>query len=143
MRIATKVFLVLVFCGVIGMQLSGWKPSAASDIEPQDASYLDRRIGQLESRLGLIESSLRTLEQQAISQRSSSSIQPARDPDTALVRSEVAILSARLREVECGLLHLDERTLSASAKEARKRMSSQNDPCRLNPETALELSTRR
>lgn len=144
MRIATKVFLVLVFCWLIGMQAGGYRqPSSAAGIEPQDVSYLDRRISLLENRLGSMESSLRMLEQQSMSQRSGAS-QSARDPETALLRSELAILSARLREVECGLVHLDERTLSASAKEAQKRMSAQaNDPCRLNPETSVQLSTRR
>ena len=145
MRIVNKVLLVLVFFGLIGMQAGGSRqPSAASAIEPQDAAYLDRRISMLENRLGSIESSLRMLEQQATSQRSGATGQPARDPETALVRSEVAILNARLREVECGLVHLDERTLSSSAKEARKRTNAQTaDPCRLDPETSVQLSTRR
>ncbi len=144
MRIVTKVLLVLVFCGVIGMQVGGYRQQAsASGIEPQDESYLDRRISLLETRLGSIESTIRMLGQQATSQRSAPS-QPTRDPEIALLRSEVEILNARVRELECGLVHLDERTLSANAKEARKRMnSSANDPCRLNPETSVQLSTRR
>lgn len=144
MRVLTKVLLALVLCGVIGMQVGGYRqPSSASGIEPQDASYLDRRISLLENRLGSIESSVRMLGQQATSQRSVPS-QPTRDPEIALLRSEIEILNARLRELECGLVHIDERTLSANAKEARKRMNaSANDPCRLNPETPVQLSTRR
>ncbi|MFY9607359.1 MAG: hypothetical protein WAU45_01930 [Blastocatellia bacterium] len=143
MRVLTKV-LFLVLCGVIAMQVAGNRQStSASGIEPQDAAYLDRRISLLENRLGSIESSLRMLGQQAMSQRSAPT-QPTRDPEVALLRSEVAILNARVRELECGLVHLDERTLSATAKEARKRMNaSANDPCRLNPETSVQLSTRR
>jgi hypothetical protein len=145
MRILTKLLLVLVFCGVIGMQVGGYRqPSSASGIEPQDAAYLDRRIGLLENRLGSIESTLRMLEQQAMSQRSGSASQPTRDPETALFRGEVEILNARVRELECGLVHLDERTLSANAKEVRKQMNAQtNDHCRLNPETPVQLSPRR
>jgi hypothetical protein len=143
MRIVTKVLLVLAFCGVIGIQVSGYRPPSASAIEPQDTGYLDRRISMLETRLSSIESTVRTLQQQAMSQRPAPS-QPARDPETALLRSELEIMNARVREVECGLAHLDERTLSANAKEARKRMSAQpNDPCRLNPDTPIQLSLRR
>lgn len=144
MRVLTKIFLTLVLCGVIGMQLAGYrKPSSAAGIEPQDASYLDRRISLLENRLGSIESSVRMLGQQSMSQRSAPS-QPTRDPEIALLRSEVEILNARVRELECGLMHLDERTLSATAKQARKGTNAPaNDPCRLNPETSVQLSTRR
>lgn len=144
MRIRTKVLLLLVFCGVIGMQVGGYRePSSAAAVEPQDASYLDRRISMLETRLSSLESSLRTLQQQAMSQRPAAS-QATRDPETALLRSELEVLNARVRELECGLVHLDERTLSASAQEARKRMNAQtNDPCRLNPETSVQLSSRR
>ncbi|HWO01695.1 MAG TPA: hypothetical protein VNS63_20730 [Blastocatellia bacterium] len=144
MRILIKVLLVAVFCGVIGMQVSRYRqPASASGIEPQDVSYLDRRISMLENRLNSIESSLRTLEQQAMSQRSGASL-PARDPETAIFRSELDILNARVRQLDCGLAQLDERTLSANAKEIRKRTNAQaNDPCRLNPETPLQLSPRR
>lgn len=145
MRVLTKVVLALALAGVIATQVVGSRqPASASGIEPQDPAYLDRRINMLETRLGSIESSLRMLSQQAMSQRAAPS-QPARDPEIALLRSEVEILNARVRELECGLVHIDERTLSAGAKEARKRMntSQTNDPCRLNPETSVQLSTRR
>lgn len=144
MRIATRALLVAGFCGLIGMQAGGSRqPSSASVIEPQDASYLDRRISMLENRLGSMESSLRMLEQQTRSQGSATG-QTARDPETAVLRSELAILNARMRELECGLVHLDERTLSPAARESQKRIGAQsNDPCRLNPQTPLQLSTRR
>ena len=144
MRPLTKIFLVVFLGGVIGMQVAAYRnPSSASGIEPQDASYLDRRISLLENRLGSLESSVRMLGQQATSQRSAPT-QPTRDPEVALLRSEVEILNARLRELECGVVHLDERTLSANAKEARKRTNaSANDPCRLDPETSVQPSTRR
>jgi hypothetical protein len=48
-------------------------------------------------------------------------------------------VKGRLRELECGLVHLDERTLPASAK---ARQTEPRDPCRLNPETPVRLSTR-
>lgn len=144
MRILPRVILISVFCALIGIQPGGnRRVSSAAGLEPQDVSYLDRRVSILETRLGSIESSLRSLEQQALSQRPAAS-QPARDPESALFRSELEILKARLREVECGLAHIDERTLSASVREARKRMNAEpNEPCRLNPEASVPISPRR
>jgi len=125
----------LILCAVLGTGVEGHR-------ETQDTIYLDRRISMLETRLNTIESSVRTLEQQALISRSSAA-PTARDPEVALLRSEVEILMARIRELDCGLARLDERTLSATAKEARKRTQPAQDPCRLNPETPLQLSPRR
>lgn len=110
----------------------------------QDAVYLDRRISMLETRLSSIESSLRNVQQQAMASERSTATQPARDPEVMLLRSEVEILNSRLRELECALVRLDERTLSPSAREARKRTAAQpSDPCRVNPEMPIQLSPRR
>lgn len=116
----------------------------ASTTAAQDTVYLDRRISMLETRLNSIESSLRTIQQQSMSSERSISPQPTRDPEVNLLRSEVEILSSRLREVECALVRLDERTLSPSAREARKRSGTQpGDPCRVNPDMPIQLSPRR
>ena len=140
-----KVVLTLVFCAVIVAVAGGYrKPSSASAVEPQDAVYLDRRLSMLETRLSSIESSLRMLQQQTSTSQPSYPTPTTRDPETQLLQSEVAILTGRVREVECGLVHLDERTLPASAKESRRQASGQpKDPCRLNSETPVQLSTHR
>ena len=146
MRNTVIVLALLIFSAVAGAAIENAleRPaSAAGTAGAQDAAYLDRRISLLETKIYSIESSVRTLEQQAMMSRSASG-QPTRDPETALLRSEVEILKARLRELECGLARLDERTLSAAAKESRKRAGAQaQDPCRLDPETPLQLSPRR
>ncbi|HMG32407.1 MAG TPA: hypothetical protein VKM94_00610 [Blastocatellia bacterium] len=113
-------------------------------IEPgaQDVMNLDRRISVLEQRLFTIESSVNRLQQQAFSQRST----PApgqNDVEMNLLRTQIELLMGRLREVECGLVHLDERTLPGTAKAARDRAGAQGrEPCRLNPETPILLSPR-
>lgn len=110
----------------------------------QDAVYLDRRISMLETRLNSIESSMRNLQQQAMASDRSTASQPPRDPEVNLLRSELEILNSRLRELECALVRLDERTLSPAAREARKRTGAQsNDPCRVNPDLSIQLSPRR
>ena len=146
MRVMTRVLSVLVFSALLGAAVKGNRePSAGSTSEgAQDTAYLDRRISMLETRFNTIESSIRNLEQQVMSSQRSSPGQPGRDPETSLLRSEVELLKGRVRELECGLVHLDERTLSVTSKEARKRTSGQFiDPCRLNPEAPVQLSTHR
>jgi len=147
MKITTRMISVFLLSALLGIAIGGYRErtSSAYASEPaQDAVYLDRRISTLEMRLSTIESSLRTLEQQAMSSQRMSQAQPTRDPETSLLRSQVELLIGRLRELECGLSHLDERTLSAAAKEAQKRVSGPStDPCRFNPETPLQLSPRR
>src|SRR5205809_2524242 len=147
MRITTRMLSVFLLTVLLGMAVGGLRArtSSAYPSEPaQDAVYLDRRISTLEMRLSTIESSLRMLEQQAMSSQRMTQAQPNRDPETSLLRSEVELLKGRLRELECGLVHLDERTLSVTAREARKRTSVQpSDPCRLNPEAPVQLSTHR
>jgi hypothetical protein len=81
---------------------------------------------------------------------SASGIEPQ---DPAYLDRRINMLETRLGSIESSLRMLsqqamsqrsDERTLSAGAKEARKRINAQaNDPCRLNPETPVQLSTRR
>ena len=143
MRMIAKAVSFLISFALIGSVLAGHRNvSSASLNEPQDTVYLDRRISMLETRLSSIESSLRMLQQQA----SAPSYQtPAtRDPETQLLQSEVAVLTGRVREVECGLVHLDERTLTSAARQARRQANAQPaDPCRLNSETPVQLSTHR
>ena len=141
---ALGALILLPFLG--GADAGGYRglSTDASINTAQDSVYLDRRISMLETRLNSIESSLRSLQQQSIAAERSVSPQPVRDPEVNLLRSEVEILNSRLREIECALVRLDERTLSTSAKDARKRMGTQPaDPCRVNPDMPIQLSPRR
>ena len=143
MQVTKRMLSMLLLSALLGLVIGyqGQRTSSAHASEsPQDPIYLDRRISTLEMRLGTIESTLRTLEQLASSQRITQG-QPSRDPETSLLRSEVEMLKIRLREIQCGLVHLDERTLSVTTKAAQKRVSGQStDPCRLNPETPVLLA---
>jgi len=137
---------VLVFCAVVATGVEAYRGKNSSEpaaVGAQDVMSLDRRISSLEQRLYSIESNISRLQQEAIGTRSSIQSQPGRDPELDRLRSEVELLNARVRELECGVVHLDERTLSATAKEARGRAGAQSkDPCRLNPETQVRLSSR-
>jgi outer membrane murein-binding lipoprotein Lpp len=137
---------ILVFCAVVATGVEAYRGKNSSEpaaVGAQDALGLDRRISSLEQRLYSMESSISRLQQEAIGTRSSIQSQPGNNLELDKLRSEVEMLNARVRELECGVAHLDERTLSAAAKEARGRAGAQSkDPCRLSPETPVRLSSR-
>ena len=121
-----------------------WKPAAgageAAAPPPQDLIRIESRLTQMEQRFYSIEASIRSLEQQArLSDMTAG--RAARDPEVVLLRSDVEALRRRLAEVECGLSRLDERTLTAAARKAR-RGAGAGDPCRLNPDAPLSLPAR-
>lgn len=145
MRMISTVLCVVVLSPVFGTGVgTGAADYRGATASAQDAAYLDRRISMLETRLNSIESNMRSLQQRAMTSERSTATQPARDPEVMLLRSEVEILNSRLRELECALVRLDERTLSPGAREARKRTGAQSsDPCRVSPDTPIQLSPRR
>lgn len=140
---------VFLICAAIAISVKAYTSAAANHPSAapasQDINSLDRRLSTLEQRLYAIESNINRLEQQAISSRSSTPTPttPLRDPEVNRLLSEVETLKGRVRELECGVVHLDERTLSASTKEAQRRTGGQSkDPCRVNSETPVKLSMR-
>ncbi|HYG12031.1 MAG TPA: hypothetical protein VD835_18935 [Pyrinomonadaceae bacterium] len=138
--------LVLVLVLVAAVAAYTGKPALitgeAATVPPQDVARIESRISLLEQRFYSIETSIRGLEQQS----RLSSIAPGRterDPEVGLLRAEVEALRQRLAEIECGLVRVDERTLTAAAKEARRKSGgSPGDPCRLNADAPLRLPAR-
>jgi hypothetical protein len=138
MRISGFIGAVILGAVIASAMSSHRADTAAAPANPtQDTMYLDRRISALEQRFNLLESSVRNMEQQALLSRRSSA-QAQRDQEVGLIRSELEVLKGRMRIVECGLIHLDERTLSPSARAGLSPQQSK-DPCRLRPETPLQL----
>jgi len=134
-KIAIGLSLVIFFGA--GVVVKSFTPSSA-----QDSAFLDRRISLLEQRLNMLDSTVSRLQQQSIS--TSAPPQHARDPEMTLLRTEVELLKSRLKEIECGLTRLDERTLAPAAREAQKRTSAQTqNPCRLFPESPIQVSPHR
>jgi predicted nucleic acid-binding Zn-ribbon protein len=108
----------------------------------QDIMSLDRRINSLEQRLYGIESNISRLQQQMITSSRSTPAPISRDPEVDQLRNEIEVLKGRVRELECGMAHLDERTLSAGAKTRRGTGEQAKEPCRLNPEQPLPIKVR-
>lgn len=138
----------LFVMGVAGVILLITLPPA-SEGGGQDVYSLERRVNAVEQRFYSLESRLNRLEQQAIlSQRppgaaSTPTQQPLPDTEMALLRSEIEILSTRLKLVECGVTRLDERTLSAATREARRKAGAQAaDSCRQNADAPLQFPPR-
>jgi predicted nucleic acid-binding Zn-ribbon protein len=139
------VALVIVLCGVAGLIAKAYAARSSSPGKSmtvvQDVRSLDRRISSLELRLYSIETSINRLEQSSISPRTS--VPNTSAPEINQLRAEIQTMQLRLNEIECGLVKLDERTMNAAVREARKDAAARiADPCRVNPTTPLRLSTR-
>jgi len=130
----SNLVLFVVLCAVIGVMAS----ISRGNNSTQDPASLDRRLSLLEQRFYSIESSISRLQQYVATQRPSVPQPSTSDRDLILMREEVQRLELRMAEVECGLIKLDERTTPAAR---RNPTAKSNDPCRLNPDQTLRLST--
>jgi hypothetical protein len=142
--------ILLVF-----LALGGWRwmrfPSEdlTTTVYAQQDAMLDRRISQVEQRFYYLETRLDRLESasrypSALPGSSTASqvqiSQMRTDLDSA--RAELDSLRSRIGEVECGLLKVDERTLTPAARQRRRSAQGQTEPCRANPDGPITLSAR-
>ena len=138
------VLVLALAVAVVAYTGKSWERigEAATVSPPQDVTRIESRLSLLEQRFYSIETSIRSLEQQS-RVSSITTGRGERDPEVGLLRAEVEALRQRLSEAECGLARVDERTLTNAAKqERRKSATGAGDPCRLNADLPLRLSTR-
>jgi len=144
-KLKTWLITLLIIPGValIVMAGCGYGPSVSiATATTQDPATLDRRISMLEQRLYFMESRINRLEQSALAARPTPATDQRRQ-EIDLLRKEIETLKGHINEIECGLVKVDERTLTASLRELRRQDSNlYKDPCRLEPETPLRLSAR-
>lgn len=142
MQRAIRVFGFAVVC-VIAIALAiahtNQASSANAAMSAQDVMSLDRRISAFEQRLYILESHINQLQQQVQYAQRQPATSNTRDPEVERLRLELNLLQSRLGEVECGVLKLDERTLPAAA---RATQTKKTDPCRSQPNTPVQLSSR-
>ena len=139
MQRATRAFCFAIICFIVIAIAHLNKTSSASAALPaQDVMALDRRISAFEQRLYIMESHINQLEQQIQYAQRQPATSTTRDPEAERLRLEVNLLQARLAEIECGVKKLDERTLPQAVRATRKT----TDPCRLQPNTPVELPIR-
>ena len=130
----SNLVLVVVLFAAIGVMAS----ISRGNNSTQDPSSLDRRLSLLEQRFYSLESSISRLQQYVATQRPSVSQPSTSDRELILMREELQRLTLRMAEIECGLIKLDERTTPAAR---RNPTAKSNDPCRLNPDQTVRLST--
>jgi hypothetical protein len=114
-------------------------------VSAQTDSFLSQRISQIEQRFNQIESRLNRLE---IESRLPNMTVPRssenNETEVRLLRSQIETLQFQIAELECGVIKLDERTLSNAARQTRRQSEpgKENEPCRLNPSEPIRSITR-
>ena len=134
---AVAIISVVGLAGICMFRISSAARIDYSPSSQQEVLRLENRVNQMELRLYAIETSVRNLEQQ--SRRATVSPPAANREDWAGLRSEIQVLQQRLLTDECALAKLDERTLPADTRAARKKSGVVNYPCRMNFDTPLRL----
>jgi hypothetical protein len=148
LKFTSSLLIVAVSAAVGGGIFSAIIFKIQTPVSAQQDPFLSQRINRIEQQLSSIETRMIRLE-------SASRISPAitprgnetSDAETRLLRSQIELLQTRLAAIECGLLKLDERTLTPSAREARKKSAASFDDrasqrCRLTPNSPLQFLAR-
>jgi len=139
------IALGMILCAAIGIMANVYasKSSLASEglSASQDVNSLDRRISSLEQRFFLLEANVNRLQQASMVQRTPPLQSSNRDQEINLLIAELQTVQLRVKEIECGLVKLDERTKTPAVREAPQKDARSLDPCRLNPAMPLRLST--
>jgi hypothetical protein len=140
LRVGLYLLVLLGVAAGLSFILTG---KETNTVFAQQDPFLNSRINQIEQRFNSIETRINRLEQQPRFSEITPPTALNRDTEINLMRSQIETLQLRIAELECGLVKLDERTLTASARQARnKTNSNENDRCRLNSNTPLQLSAR-
>ena len=117
--------------------------NGTTTVHAQQDPFLSQRLNRIEQRFSTIETKLIQLENQSRFPTTSTDLNATRDIELQLIRSQINTLQLRMSEIECGVVRLDERTLSATAKANRKASGiNDNDLCRQAPNVPLQLSAR-
>ncbi|SRR5258706_1418266 len=149
-RQTTRQFLLYIFAvsGAAVLLYSGLLTFFGERVVPtafaQQDLFLSRRIDQIEQRFYTLESRMNRIEQDS---RRPSVGEPRITDSNAVeiqfLRTQLDSMRIRLGEAECGLLHIDERTLTPAARQARKKsVSAGTDNCRLDAGSPVQLSAR-
>lgn len=133
------------FVAVAALALSLYAVFAGRSVptaSAQNDMYLSRRIDQVEQRFYSLESRLNRLETSSSPSIMSPQVRGTNDVELQFLRTQIDGLRTRVGELECGLLRVDERTLPAASRTARRQLSRNAEPCRQDPARSVELSAR-
>lgn len=143
-----RAYLLLYFFAILGVAAVVYSIgftlfSGTTIVHAQQDPFLSQRLNRIEQRFSTIETKIIQLEQQSRFPSTQPDLTGVRDTELRLLRSQIDTLQLRISEAECGLIKLDERTLSAAARANRKNSGvGENDICRQVPNTLLQLSAR-
>ena len=111
--------------------------SELTSSEPgQDIMSVDRRVTTLEQHMYTLDSNLNQIQQQIMMLNRISSQPTGSSAEVQQLRIELDLLRSKVAEVECALAKLDERTLTTGKPKVRAGVK---DPCRLDPQTPIEI----
>ena len=127
---------MLIYNGLVGI----FGSSGAATVHAQTDPFLSRRVDMLEQRLYSLESRISSMQTQ-VQPPLIATMPSTTQTDVNFLRTQLDGMRIRLGEVECGLLRLDERTLTA-AQRRTNRTGSSSDRCRDNFGTPIMLSSR-
>ena len=108
----------------------------------QSDAFLSRRIDAIENRFYGLESRLNRLETESRPIGITPQTTRTDDLEIQFLRSQVDALRTRLGEAECGLLRLDERTLTPASRSTRDKAAVNAEPCRRDTSAVVKLSAR-
>lgn len=129
--------------GIYGGLAAVFGERAVPTVMAQQDPYLSRRIDSLEQRFYGIESRLNRIEQQSRPTTVTPQILNNNDTEIQFLRTQVDGIRTRIGEVECGLLRVDERTLTAAGRATRVAGGpKESDKCRAGSGSAVQLSAR-
>lgn len=145
MKHIERKLAVSYFVAVAAMALSVYAVFVGGSVRPASAQadmYLSRRIDQVEQRFYSLESRLNRLESSHPMPVTPSPSLAGNGVEMPFLRTQIDSLRTRVGELECSVLHLDERTLPASVKATRRAGAKMSDKCRQDADTPVELSAR-
>lgn len=139
--IMDRIKTVLAVAGTVVLVYAAFANLAGSGVqrvEAQSDIYLSRRIDLVEQRFYTLESRMNRIEMESRQPSLAAPRPTSSEIELQTLRSQIDSLRTRLGEAECGLLKLDERTLTA----AQRRTTSDAEPCRRNWGERILLSVR-
>jgi chaperonin cofactor prefoldin len=137
LRVGLTVFALLTVAAGLSFVFTG---QGANTVLAQQDPFLNNRINQIERQFNSIETRISRLEQQSRFPGVAPQTSLNRDAEFNQMRSQVESLQFRIDALECGLVKLDERTLTTTAKQARRKANpNETDRCRLDSNIPLQF----
>jgi chaperonin cofactor prefoldin len=137
LRIGLPVFVLLIVAIGLTIFFTG---QGTNKVLAQQDPFLNNRVNQIERQFNMFETRINRLEQQSRFPVVTPQTSLNRDMEINQMRSQIESLQLQIAALECGLVKLDERTLTTNARQARRKANpNENDRCRLDPNVPLQF----